>query len=106
MEIREKLDVIGISSEQVDKNQVVIKHIKIDDAFNYALYKQLNNSLKYKDYELRSVFTGYITNIGSFERQYPYRETDFYNFDKFLFSTWRDKPNAKGKDVIPWGIEV
>ena len=84
----------------------MIKHIKIDDAFNYALYKQLNNSLKYKDYELRSVFTGYITNIGSFERQYPYRETDFYNFDKFLFSTWRDKPNAKGKDVIPWGIEV
>jgi len=81
-------------------------NVKIDDAFNYALYKQLNNSLKYKDYELRSVFTGYITNIGSFERQYPYRETDFYNFDKFLFSTWRDKPNAKGKDVIPWGIEV
>ncbi len=30
MEIREKLDVIGISSEQVDKNQVVIKHVKID----------------------------------------------------------------------------
>ena len=30
MEIREKLDVIGISSEQVDKNQVVVKHVKID----------------------------------------------------------------------------
>ena len=29
-EIREKLDVIGISSEQVDKNQVVVKHVKID----------------------------------------------------------------------------
>lgn len=26
----EKLDVIGISSEQVDKNQVVVKHVKID----------------------------------------------------------------------------
>lgn len=84
----------------------MIKHIKIDDAFNYALYKQLNNSLKYKDYELRSTFTGYITNIGSFERQYQYSETDFYKFDKFLFTTWRDKPNDKGKDVIPWGIEI
>ena len=30
MEIREKLDAIGISSEQVDKNQVVVKHVKID----------------------------------------------------------------------------
>lgn len=84
----------------------MIKHIKIDDAFNYSLYKQLNLSLKYKEYELRSTYTGYITNIGSFERQYPYRETDFYNFDKFLFTTWRDKPNGKGKDIIPWGVEI
>lgn len=84
----------------------MIKHIKIDDAFNYFLYKQLNNSLKYKDYKLRSTFTGYITNIGSFERQFAYRETDFYNFDKFLFTTWQDKPNDKGKDRIPWGIEI
>lgn len=37
-------------------------------------------------------------------RQYPYRETDFYNFDKFLFTTWRDKHD--GKDIIPWGIEI
>lgn len=84
----------------------MIKHMKIDDAFNYSLYKQLNYSLKYKDYELRSTYTEYITNIGSFERQYPYRETDFYNFDKFLFTTWRDKPNGKGKDIIPWGVEI
>lgn len=84
----------------------MIKHIKIDDAFNYALYKQLNNSLKYKDYELRSTFTGFITNIGSLERQYPYRETEFYDFDKFLFTTWRDKINGKGKEEIPWGVEI
>lgn len=84
----------------------MIKHIKMDNAFNYFLYKQLNNSLKCKEYKLRSTYTGYITNIGSFERQYPYRETDFYDFDKFLFTTWRDKPNAKGKDIIPWGIEI
>ena len=62
----------------------MIKHIKIDDAFNYSLYKQLNKSLKYKEYELRST----------------------YNFDKFLFTTWMDKPNGKGKDIIPWGIEI
>lgn len=84
----------------------MIKHMKIDDAFNYSLYKQLKDSLKYKDYELRSTYTEYITNIGSFDRQYPYNETDFYDFDKFLFTTWRDKPNGKGKDIIPWGVEI
>lgn len=84
----------------------MIKHMKIDDAFNYSLYKQLNNSLKYKRYPLRTASTGYTTNIGSFERQYPYKETDFYKFDQFLLSTWTDKPNGKGKDIIPWGVEL
>ena len=82
----------------------MIKHMKVDDAFNYSLYKQLNSTLKYKQYDLRSTYTGYITNVGSYDRQYPYKETDFYNFDEFLFSTWRDKP--KGKDEIPWGVEI
>ena len=35
----------------------MIKHMKIDDAFNYSLYKQLDLSLKYKRYELRSTYT-------------------------------------------------
>ena len=91
------VDYVGEYSE-------MIKHMKIDDAFNYSLYKQLNNSLKNKVYELRSTYTGYITNIGSFERQYPYRETDFYGFDKFLFTTWRDRPDDKAKDKISWGV--
>lgn len=79
------------------------QHMKIDDAFNYAVYKQLGNSLKCKEYRLRSTATGFITNIGNYDRQYPYHETDFYSFDQFLFYTWRDKPNQKGKDYIGWG---
>ena len=63
-------------------------------------------SLKYKTYDLRSVRTGAITNIGSYDRQYPYRETEFFAFDMFLFTTWRDKPNNKGKDHIPWGVDT
>lgn len=82
----------------------IVNHIKIDDTFNYAVYKNLLPSLKYKQYELRTVRTGFINNIGSYDRQYPYRETDFYNFDQFLFTTWRDKPNGKAKEVIPWGM--
>ena len=26
--------------------------------------------------------------------------------NEFLFATWRDKPKGKGKDEIPWGIEI
>lgn len=84
----------------------IIEHMKMDDAFNYAVYKQLLPSLKYKDYDLRSIHTGLITNIGSYDRQYSYNETEFVGFDKFLFITWRDKPNGKGKDQITWGVDV
>ena len=59
-----------------------------------------------KDYELRSTRTGFITNIGNYDRQYPYTETKFFDFDKFLFTSWRDKLNGKGKNQIPWGVPV
>lgn len=88
-----------------NRENTITHHIKMDDSYNFALYKKLNQSLKYKSYDLRSVCTGFITNIGSYERQYPYRETDFFDFDKFLFSTWRDKPNGMGKDDVEWGIK-
>ncbi len=84
----------------------VIKHMKIDDSFNFSVYRKLLPSTIKTNYELRSISTGIITNIGNYERQYAYRETEFYNFDRFLFSTWRDKPNGKGKDQISWGVKV
>ena len=73
---------------------------------NPSLYKQLCASLTYRDYELRCTRTGFITNIGSYDRQYPYAETKYSDFDKFLFSSWKNKPNGKGKDQIPWGVPV
>ncbi|MCM1054549.1 MAG: RES family NAD+ phosphorylase [Bacteroides sp.] len=89
-----------------DEYSELVKHMKMDNSFNYALYNQLLPSLKYKDYNLRSVRTGFITNIGSYDRQFPYRETEFFNFDKFLFTTWESKPNNKEKDKIPWGVII
>lgn len=32
------------------------------------------------------------------------RKHCFLDFDRFLFSSWRDKPNGKGKDEILWGV--
>lgn len=84
----------------------LINHMKMDDPFNYGLFKQLCASNKYSVYDLGILHSGIITNIGNYGRQYAYKETEFYSFDNFLFASWRDKPNGKGKDTIPWGLQI
>ena len=69
----------------------ICKHIKIDDSFNYALFKQMNPSAKYRDYDLRVDRTGLITNIGRYKRQASYRDTAFHDFDVYMFASWTDK---------------
>lgn len=81
----------------------ILHHIKMDDSFNFSVFKHLDYSLRYKEYDLRSINTGAITNIGSFARQYPYRETEFYEFDKFLFITWRDRHDSRNKEQLDFG---
>lgn len=44
-----------------------------------------------------------ITNIGNFDRQYPYKETEFFEFDNFLFASWSMLPYGKGKYESHWG---
>lgn len=84
----------------------VLQHMKMDDPFNFALYKQLWIARSCPEYELRAIRSGNITNIGNYERQFSYSETTFCDFDKFLFATWADKMNGKQKDQIPWGIST
>lgn len=94
---------LALFADYGKKGSSLEKHMKIDDAFNFFLFTQLAYSSKYKEYDLRSVTSGFITNIGGYDRQYPYREISFFEFDKFLFSTWANKPGGKAKDQIPWG---
>lgn len=82
----------------------LVRHMKVDDAFNFSIYKNLNASATNTMYSLRSVNNGLITNIGSYDRQYGYMETDFFKFDQFLFESWRKKPNGKSKGQISWGF--
>lgn len=81
------------------KYSTVCEHIKIDDSFNYSMYKQLGRINRDCTYDLRLLRTGIITNIGEYreDRQFQYAMTEFCAFDKFLFSTW------KQKDKIAWG---
>lgn len=66
----------------------ICEHIEISDSFNYSMFKQLMPSLLCKSYDLRILDSPYITNIGSFDRQFPYRETQFFAFDQYLFANW------------------
>lgn len=82
----------------------ILSHMKMDDSFNFSVFKNLSSSAKSTNYKLRSIETPSLTHVGSYDRQYPYRETEFYAFDKFLFSSWNEKLDNKGKNAIPWGI--
>jgi hypothetical protein len=66
----------------------ICKDIKTADSFNFAMYNRiLLNSQKCKDIELTTQSSPFIKNIGSYNRQIPYRETTFYGFDKYLFTS-------------------
>lgn len=77
----------------------VCEHIKIDESFNFSMYKQLGYLNRNRTYDLRLAHIGRIVNIGEYRqgRQFQYITTEFATFDKFLFATWAEK------DKIDWG---
>ena len=79
-----------------------LAYIKIDDSFNYSMYKQLGSAYRDCAYDLRLARTGHITNIGEYRPmlQFQYAMTEFCAFDKFLFSTWAEKDSSE------WGNAV
>ena len=77
----------------------ICEHIKIDDSFNYSLFRQLGQPSIYRGYDLRCMHTGFVNMIGNYKRQYEYQFTNFCEFDKFLFSGWE-------KDKIEFGHAV
>lgn len=74
-----------------DKLSEICEHVEIDDSFNFAMFKHLLPSLTYKKYELRIDNSPLIKNFGTYKRQIPYGETDFYEFDNYMFANWERK---------------
>ena len=66
-----------------------------------AFARSAINLVLFVDYENEdkgiAIRTPFINNIGSYDRQYPYRETEFCKFDQFLFSSWYKKRMEKIK---------
>ena len=67
----------------------ICNHLEIGTAFNFAMFKQLLPSQLYKKYNLRILSSPYINNVGTKEYWFPYRETQFFEFDQYLFARWR-----------------
>lgn len=88
--------------QQKKNYSAICEHIKIDESFNFSMYKQLGRLNRECTYDLRLGRTGLITNIGEYrkERQFQYVTTEFAAFDRFLFATWTDK------ETIDWGNAV
>lgn len=67
----------------------ICEHIEIDNSFNFSMYKQLLPSLKYKKYRLRVDNSPFIAGINESKKIFPYKETEFHDFDEFLFANWK-----------------
>lgn len=87
-------DYSGNEGEELSS---ICEHIDIGDSFNFSMFKQLLPCQLYKEYDLSITHTPVIKNIGSVNRQIPYGETQFYEFDKYLFANWNKQKNSEHK---------
>lgn len=69
----------------------ICKHLDVGTSFNFAMFKQLLPCQCYKMYNLRILSSQFATNIGTEEHCFPYSETQFFEFDKYLFANWKRK---------------
>lgn len=90
---------------KADNYPDLVDHIKLDDSFNYSVFKQLLPCARASQHELRSVNNPFIVNISTNneDRQFSFQETEFYEFDCFLFDSWDKKRNGRDKNSISWG---
>ncbi len=103
---KQKLDGVAYCSKQVDNEcyslaavnlalftnyeyrkeySGICSHIKVDNASNYSFYKKINRSSQYKPISMRLERSDIINIIGTNSHYYKYTDTDFFEFDKFLF---------------------
>ena len=75
-----------------DTNKSALEeHVKIGDAFNYSMYNQIKKNNQIINSSLWIDRCKWINNIEIRGQQFSYRETKFYEFDRFLFCNWIDK---------------
>ena len=66
------------------------------DSVNYAMFKNLLSCQNCERYNLAVDQSDFIANIGNIDNQIKYSETQFHEFDNYIFTHWkRAKDKAK-----------
>ena len=71
-----------------EKYSSICNHIKLSPSFNFSMFKNIKESHRLNDYNLcidKKLFNNYISFNGYYVE---YNHTDFYDFDKFIFSEY------------------
>lgn len=66
------------------------KYISIDDSFNFAMFKHIFE-IEPVDESLWIEKCKWVKNIEANGRRFPYKDTEFFDFDKFLIRKWKEK---------------
>lgn len=87
--------VLFMPFDNESKNNISKKcddHIENWHSYNFSMIKKLKYSETYKSdrCELAVDFSPFISNIGTIDYQIAYRDTFFYDFDKYIFSQWEE----------------
>ncbi len=69
------------------------ERVKINSSYNYSFFKQLSLTARNVKNDITAEFDskGFIINVGNYENQNSYRETYFFEFDKFLLESWNKR---------------
>lgn len=78
----------------------ICNKISAAPSYNYSMFKQLTASQTYRRTFLNVRDSMYPVNIGDFDRQVPYCDTLFYEFDQFLFTHVEDEIKPVDVDKI------
>lgn len=76
-------------SEDNYKSSIFDNKTKHGDGVNYAMFKNLLPCQNYTKYSLAVDETSFIANIGSIKYQIKYSETQFHEFDNYIFVRWK-----------------
>ena len=80
-------------NEDGEKSIIFEEKTKHGDAINYAMFKNLLPCQNYERYNLAVDQTDFIANIGGIDNQIKYSETQFHEFDNYIYTHWKNGKN-------------
>ncbi len=78
----------------------VCQKVDIDESLNFAMFKNLGHSQRYRNYRLAVLNSPFAIGIKMGGRSFPYSETEFSELDQYLFINWDEKRQRQKRQII------